>query len=232
MSDARTMLPPTSPDLAKAMDILEERLFALPVGMITKDPWQVPESLLDHLAWENSVDIWDFGWSEEVKRNVIAVAAEVHRYKGTPYGIKKALSVFGVTVELEEWWQAGVNGTPGTFTARLFVTNPLDGSDELELSDAVVKAMKAVLYATAPVSRRADLQVGVQVTPASYVGVHFGAYVKATAVGRTDLTLVLDFAREAYAVHPWGLDRYEIDGSTLTLVADFALKTYGVGQQA
>lgn len=178
---AQSLLPNTATDLARALDILEERLFALPVAMITKDPMTVSEALLDHLAWENSVDAWDTEWPEAIKRAVIAVSAEVHQYKGTPYGIKTALKAFGVDVELVEWFEPDGSGVPGTFTARAFVTDPLDGSDELVVTSPIVSAMKAMLNSVAPVSRGWSLELGVRVQSPFYVGAFLVTRLEATA---------------------------------------------------
>lgn len=176
-----TLLPKTATSLAKAMDILEERLFALPVQMITKDPMTVDVGLLDHLAWENSVDAWDSNWPEKIKRTVIAVSAEVHRYKGTPYAIKTALKSFGVDVELVEWFDPDGSGLPGTFVARAFVTDPLDGSDELVVTSPVVSAMKSMLNGVSPVSRGWSLEIGVRVQAQCYSAVFPNVTVLAEA---------------------------------------------------
>ncbi|WP_068305286.1 phage tail protein I [Pararhodobacter sp. CCB-MM2] len=113
-----TFLPPTSSSLAKAMDLVEARLLALPVDLLTKDPGRVHVGLLDHLAWETSVDVWDPSWPEAVKRRVIAASAEVHRYKGTPYAIKAVLASLDLDGGVIEWWQDGGSGIPGTFAVQ------------------------------------------------------------------------------------------------------------------
>ncbi len=107
MSEARkTFLPPTAPDFAVAMDQVEERLFGLPVDLITKDPWKVDAEWLDPLAWEWSVDDWDSAWPEDKKRAVIFAAKEVHRYKGTRYGVIAALEALGYgRARITEGWE-------------------------------------------------------------------------------------------------------------------------------
>lgn len=182
MFDAKSsLLPPTATPVAKALDILEERLFNLPVQMISKDPATVDVRLLDHLAWELSAEVWDMGWPEEVKRNVIAVSAEVHKYKGTPYAIKTAMSVFGVDVELVEWWQEGGSGIPGTFLVRTYVAE--DDGVGLDTSDpaAVVSAMQSVLRRAAPVSRGWALQFGASRNSQSFCGAFSTVHLLANA---------------------------------------------------
>lgn len=152
MSDlSGTQLPPTATDLAKAFDLLEERLFSLPVEMVSKDPATVDPGWLDHLAWEYSVDVWDAAWSQDVKRRVIAASAEVHRYKGTPHAIKAVLAALELPGDVVEWWQAGGSGVPGTFAVQADIANadgvlPEFGPDMLRLLVDLVRG-------AAPVSR-------------------------------------------------------------------------------
>lgn len=200
MSDRGTLLPPTSTDLAKVLDVLEERLFSLPVQMITKDPMTVDVSLLDHLAWELSVDAWDTNWSEEIKRQVIAVSAEVHRHKGTPFAIRKAMSAFGVSIELVEWFEERGTGVPGTFIARAYVTNPLDGVSDLIVTDPIVSAMQSVLRGVSPVSRGWALQIGLRAAPEVYQGVFVSTYLQVTAVASVDPPPVLEVSSSVAVV--------------------------------
>ncbi len=45
-------------------------------------------------------------WQEELKRKVIKESRDLHRLKGTPAAIKKALEPFGYEVTLVEWFKA------------------------------------------------------------------------------------------------------------------------------
>jgi len=164
MFDANnTLLPPTATPLAKALDIVEERLFALPVAMITKDPWAVDVGMLDHLAWEHSVDVWDLDWPEVIKRNVIAASAEIHRFKGTPYAIRTALGAFDVDTDLLEWWEPdGVSAgmVAGSFRVTAFAGRSLYGDNENSINNRMIYAMNAVVQRVAPVSRKLIFRLG------------------------------------------------------------------------
>lgn len=160
---ANSFLPVTATDLAKSLDILEERLFQLPVSMITKDPMTVSSALLDHLAWENSVDVWDTEWSDDIKRDVVAMSAEVHRFKGTPYALKLALSVFKVDCELLEWWQAdGVaQGLPrGSFQLTAYARQSLFQDTHNRMDERMLRAMSALVQRVVPVSRKMYFRYG------------------------------------------------------------------------
>lgn len=154
------MLPPTATPLAKALDILEERLFGLPVEMISKDPATADVGLLDHLAWEHSVDVWDMDWPEGVKRDVIAIAAEVHRHKGTPFAIKRALEAFDVRTELLEWFDDPNGEGPGTFKVTAYAGRALYSDEEVFINAKMVYAIRSVVQRAAPVSRGFIMAVG------------------------------------------------------------------------
>lgn len=151
-----TLLPPTATPLAKALDILEERLFSLPVQMISKDPATVDVGLLDHLAWEHSVDVWDLDWPEDIKRSVIAVSAEVHRFKGTPYAIRTALAAFDVNIELLEWFEPeGIADglEAGSFRVTAYFRQSLFPGESVVVSERAIAAIRHVLERVTPVSR-------------------------------------------------------------------------------
>lgn len=159
----KTQLPNTATDLARALDILEERLFGLPIQMISKDPAVVDVGLLDHLAWEHSVDVWDLDWPEDVKRSVIAASVEVHRYKGTPHAIRAALAAFDVDADLLEWWEPdGVSAglETGSFRVTAYAGRSLYGSNENSIDTRMLYAMNAVVQRVAPVSRKLVFRLG------------------------------------------------------------------------
>ncbi|MFP1730799.1 phage tail protein I [Lonsdalea quercina] len=109
-----SLLPPGS-------SVLERRLaeacsdistLSVPVRQLW-NPDACPASFLPYLAWAFSVDRWDEGWPETVKRQVIKDAYFVHRHKGTLGALRRVVEPFGYLIRIEEWWQSG--GQPGTF---------------------------------------------------------------------------------------------------------------------
>ena len=58
----------------------------------------VDSSALPHLAWQFHIEGWDTAQTETDKRNLIKRAIEMHRYKGTLYGIKTACGLAGSKV--------------------------------------------------------------------------------------------------------------------------------------
>jgi len=53
------------------------------------------EDVLDALAWQFHIEGWELARTEQEKRNLIKRAVELHRYKGTLFGIKTACSLAG-----------------------------------------------------------------------------------------------------------------------------------------
>lgn len=63
-----------------------------------RNPATCPANLLPFLAWELSVDEWNPGWGEDVRRAVIAASINIHRHKGTLGAVRRALAaIFGDT---------------------------------------------------------------------------------------------------------------------------------------
>jgi phage tail P2-like protein len=159
MSDDDVLVPATAPDLARAIDAVEARLFRLPVHRISKDPRTVDEDLLDHLAWEASVDSWNLGWAPDVKRRVIAASEEVHLLKGTPYAVRRAVEAIGLRVDLEEWWQIAPPGAHGTFTVIVHAGLGVGSAPAVRVDEALIGLVNQTVRRVAPVSRSFGMRV-------------------------------------------------------------------------
>ncbi|PWE52016.1 phage tail protein I, partial [Metarhizobium album] len=98
-ADFVSLLPPgsTTPYERAIEQTSGERWLALDVDIIRryKDPWTCPEHLLNFLAFERSVDIWDETWDVLKKRAVIASAPADHRLKGTEAGTRRYIDIAG-----------------------------------------------------------------------------------------------------------------------------------------
>jgi len=83
-----------------------------------------PVSVLPHLAEQFHIT-GDEGWllaaSDADRRTLIKNSIELHRYKGTPYAIKKVLETFNLEGRLQEWWQ--YDGEPYHFLVDILVTD-------------------------------------------------------------------------------------------------------------
>jgi len=93
-----SLLPQNATDFKLALDDLSaDRWAALDVDVIRRfrDPWVCPAHMLNFLAFERSVDIWDVDWPDQTKRSVIASAPADHRLKGTLGGVRRYVQIAG-----------------------------------------------------------------------------------------------------------------------------------------
>ncbi len=100
MSDINKLLPANASELEKAIEQSMD-IYSLPV-QVANNPNTAPLSFLPFLAQGFSVDNWAESLTESEKRAMINNSVEVHKYKGTVYAVKKALSsVFDNTEIIE-----------------------------------------------------------------------------------------------------------------------------------
>jgi phage tail P2-like protein len=91
-----SLLPANATDLERAVEALAVALLQIDVPLATLwDPARCPAATLPNLAWALSVDDWDKDWSVARKRAVVAASVEIHRRKGTPWAVLRALEVLG-----------------------------------------------------------------------------------------------------------------------------------------
>ncbi len=67
----------------------------------------LPEDVLDHLAYQYHCDFYRTDLPVEAKRSQIRESIFWHRIKGTPVGVERAISTFLTKAVVEENWQYG-----------------------------------------------------------------------------------------------------------------------------
>lgn len=123
-SSSGTLLPPNATAAEHRLEQATARLGELPTPL--RDLWNAdtcPAHLLPWLAWALQVDIWDNSWSDDAQRAVIRGAITVHRRKGTPWAIKRALANagYGDAILSEGFSSANYNGSTLHDGSRLYV---------------------------------------------------------------------------------------------------------------
>lgn len=98
----------------------------------------LPEDVLDVLAWQFSVDWYDPDADLPTKRNAIKEAIEIHRIKGTPAAVQRVIEIYFGDGEVEEWFQYG--GQPGYF--RVKTSNQEATNEKAALFAKAVNAVK------------------------------------------------------------------------------------------
>lgn len=128
------LLPPSASAAERALslaagfdDLRPERIKAL------WDPRLCPAELLPWLAWSWHVDDWDESWSEEIKRAVVTAAWETHRFKGTPWAVRRVLEALEYRAEIDE-----DTGVPYVFDLSVELTGVVD------IDAFTAKAVRAV----------------------------------------------------------------------------------------
>lgn len=96
---------------------------------------ELPESVLDALAWQLHVDVYDEDMSLAKKRKLVKNAIKDHKYKGTPWAVKSVVKVLLNYAKVEEWYEYG--GSP--FHLRVSgESGPIPNGDKLQrLVDAI-----------------------------------------------------------------------------------------------
>lgn len=102
---------------------------------------QVPP-LLDVLAWEMHVDVWQ-GWggdlTVEEKRDLINKSIDWHQHKGTKYAVESMLKTIFKSGYVSEWYQYG--GNPYFF--RLVISEQITPEQLAIITDAIYAVKNA-----------------------------------------------------------------------------------------
>lgn len=96
---------------------------------------ELPEEILDVLAYDLHVDWYDYEHPVEAKRAVIKDSVRVHKYLGTKYAVVTALSSLHPNSAIEEWFE--YNGDPYYFRAIIDVTHSRAQADYYTLTKAI-----------------------------------------------------------------------------------------------
>ncbi|NKI46399.1 phage tail protein I [Pseudomonas fluorescens] len=115
-----SLLPLSSTQLERAIEAALAETTEIPLRTLY-NPDTCPAHLLPWLAWTWSVDRWDSGWTEAVKRSAIRSAFYVHAHKGTIGALRRVVEPLGYLIEVIEWWQTVPRGEPGTFALKVGV---------------------------------------------------------------------------------------------------------------
>lgn len=157
------LLPGASTPLQITLSLVDSRrayiLSGFPKLTTLLSPQDCPAVMLPYLAYQRSVRVWDSAWPEQVKRNVVDAAYEVHRHNGTVKAVKTALAALGVNVRVTEWWQTSPRGFPYTFTVETYASVELYAGESV-ITPRVARAIRSTIIATKPVTRDFLFEVG------------------------------------------------------------------------
>lgn len=95
------ILPPNTSALERSVADSTGIASLAPEAIVTLwNPADCPATHLPWLAWSLHVDNWDDSSTESQKRDAISQSIQLHRKKGTPWAVKRALKTLGIEVDL------------------------------------------------------------------------------------------------------------------------------------
>jgi phage tail P2-like protein len=78
---------------------------------------ELPEAILDMLAYDMKVDWWDYTYTLDEKRRTLKESPSVHRIKGTKAAVERAVSAIYPNSKVTEWFEYG--GEPYKFRLHI-----------------------------------------------------------------------------------------------------------------
>ncbi|MBQ7543888.1 MAG: phage tail protein I [Synergistaceae bacterium] len=118
---------------------IDPELQALSRGSLEALIWaridELPENVIDLLAWQLHADFYDLAGTLDVKRKAVKDSLKWHMHKGTVWAIKDALRQIDVEATFRHWHDTG--GEPYTFDLKAIVGGEFyrtTGRDKLQSS--------------------------------------------------------------------------------------------------
>lgn len=125
--DLTRVLPPTLKNdetmlaLAKVIAAqLQENSRLARLNIIYARIDELPENVIDILAYDLHVDWYDTAYPVEVKRKVLKDSVKIHKYMGTKYAVETALGNVYQDSKVAEWFEYG--GKPFYFKVIVDIT--------------------------------------------------------------------------------------------------------------
>lgn len=140
---------------------------------------ELPEDVVDHLAWQLHVDFYESGLPLATKRALVKNSVDWHQRKGTPYVVQEMVSTVLADGKVYEWFEYG--GDPYKF--RVETTDYMQSDIAYERLATMVNAVKNLRswLEGIIVRRNADMSLGYGI--GILTGVHTGIYPPAPDLG-------------------------------------------------
>lgn len=102
---------------------------------------ELPEKILDALAYDFKVDWYENSFNITEKRKTIKNCVSVHRYKGTKYAVRTALSAIFSEVNVYEWFE--YSGEPFHFKVEIFSDTVVSEDKKRRVLSAIIRFRNA-----------------------------------------------------------------------------------------
>lgn len=133
-------------------EALVEHLKDIPLEEIYTRIDELPEAVLDVLAYDWKIDWYDFDYPIEAKRNLVKTNYYIHRHLGTVGAVKEAIRAIYPDSDVEEWFDYG--GDPYKFRVALNSGAPIIPVSNTDILKAVYtykslrSHLEAIVYRT------------------------------------------------------------------------------------
>lgn len=98
----------------------------------------LPEALLDHLAYEKHVDFYEVDLPVEQKRELIKASIKWHRKKGTRGAVEDVVSIIYKNAQVFEWFEYGGE----EYRFKIEVEEPFIANEDMKRLKKMVEATK------------------------------------------------------------------------------------------
>jgi phage tail P2-like protein len=186
------------------------------------------EKLLDLLAWQFHIEGYEQAQTIQEKRNLIKNAIELHRYKGTPYAIKKVFQALGVDASLQEWFD--YNGDPYKF--KVLVKSVIQDEDTYIRFTKLINEYKNVRSWLDAIGFHRELTNNIYYAFAQKNGKHYQIYLHVEPTSVEPATLYTGFAQRIGTSYRIGLHVEPASVEQATLYTGFAQRigtSYRIG---
>lgn len=99
---------------------------------------ELPEEILDQLAYELHIDWYDINAQIDAKRRIVKNSDKVHMFLGTAFAIEQVVQDYFGDGTVEDWYE--YSGNPPYF--RIVTTNPSITSDEADRFAMAIEKVK------------------------------------------------------------------------------------------
>lgn len=144
---------------------------------------ELPESVLDALAWQFHMDVYDDAAGTEEKRAAVKAAVQYHRYKGTVWALKTAVASIAPQCQVLEWFD--YKGKPYHF--KLSTDDVIDSTEAWRSLVQTIKDAKNVRSWLDGIQYRSDVIYKMFIAQSTHDEEHLSQEIETIKTGNTQL---------------------------------------------
>lgn len=157
----------------------------IPVAAVYARIDELPESVLDALAWQFHMDVYDDAAGIEEKRAAIKAAMQYHRYKGTVWALKTAVTSIAPQCKVLEWFD--YKGKPYHF--KLSTDDVIESTEAWRNLVQTIKDAKNVRSWLDGIQYRSDVFYKMFIAQSTHDEEHLSQEIETIKDGNTRLAI-------------------------------------------